>query len=181
MRPGRESAMKIGIISDTHDQIERVKKAVTLFNKEKVDLVIHCGDIVSPFTLQFYGKLKCPMKVIFGNNTGDLLRHLDYANQFGLKCVEFIMVPFLALEIDSRKIGVYHGDSPEITEALIRSKIYDCIFSGHNHIASIKDADGVLYVNPGTLMDKHRVGVSDRPTISIYNTKIHKAKLVYVE
>ena len=173
--------MKIGGISDTHDQIARVKKAVTLFNKEKVGLVVHCGDIVSPFTLQFYEALKCPMRVIFGNNTGDLLRHIDYATRFGLKNIEFITVPFLALEIDGRKIGVYHGDVPEITQALIMSKIYNCIFSGHNHIASISETAGVLSVNPGTLMDKHREGVSDRPTVAIYDTVTHKAKLFYVD
>ncbi|NIO23209.1 MAG: YfcE family phosphodiesterase, partial [Candidatus Aenigmarchaeota archaeon] len=43
--------MKIGIMSDTHDQTRRVRKAVDIFNKEKVELVIHCGDIIAPFTL----------------------------------------------------------------------------------------------------------------------------------
>lgn len=43
--------MKIGIISDTHDQVEKIKKAISIFNKEKVFLVYHLGDFCSPFSL----------------------------------------------------------------------------------------------------------------------------------
>ncbi|HCL90984.1 MAG TPA: YfcE family phosphodiesterase, partial [Candidatus Atribacteria bacterium] len=42
--------MKIGIISDTHDNLPKIKKAVGIFNREKVELVLHAGDFVSPFT-----------------------------------------------------------------------------------------------------------------------------------
>jgi uncharacterized protein len=67
--------MKVGVISDTHDQIENILKAVELLNQEKVELVVHCGDWVAPFTLKFYHALKCPIKGIFGNNDGDKFRH----------------------------------------------------------------------------------------------------------
>jgi len=35
--------MKIGIISDTHDNLPQIKKAVEIFNREKVELVLHAG------------------------------------------------------------------------------------------------------------------------------------------
>jgi uncharacterized protein len=38
--------MKIGIISDTHDDIENVQKAIEIFNGERVNCVIHAGDFV---------------------------------------------------------------------------------------------------------------------------------------
>ena len=43
--------MKIGVLSDTHDHIPKIKRAVEIFNEEKVDLVLHSGDIVAPFSL----------------------------------------------------------------------------------------------------------------------------------
>ncbi len=42
----------IGILSDSHDNLDAIKKAVNLLNKKKVDLVIHAGDLISPFTAQ---------------------------------------------------------------------------------------------------------------------------------
>jgi putative phosphoesterase len=170
--------MKIGIISDTHDQIGGITRAVASFNRARAGLVIHCGDLVSPFTLPLFGKLKCPMKALLGNNTGDLLRHMDVARRPGLQHIELSPAPFLSLEVEGRKIGVYHGDSPEITEALILSKRYDCVISGHNHVAAVGERDGVLCVNPGTLLEGHGPGMSEKPTIALYDTKAHRARLI---
>jgi predicted phosphodiesterase len=41
--------MRIGIMSDTHDNMPQIKKAVRLFNERGVVHVIHAGDFTSPF------------------------------------------------------------------------------------------------------------------------------------
>ena len=51
--------MKIGVVSDTHDQRQRILEAIDIFNKEKVGLVIHCGDWVAPFSAARFAALKC--------------------------------------------------------------------------------------------------------------------------
>jgi putative phosphoesterase len=167
--------MKVGIISDTHDQTERVKKAVDFFNREGVELVIHCGDIISPFTLQFYKKLKCPIKFLLGNNTGDIMRHIEYAKNFGLRDYEF--KTFLYIKAGKKRIAAYHGDNREITAALIKCGDYDCVFSGHDHIAKIENRGKVLFVNPGTLTDKHKEGMKP-PSIAIYDSNKHVARII---
>ncbi len=43
--------MLVGVISDTHNRIENVRKIISLFNKEKVGAVIHTGDITKAETL----------------------------------------------------------------------------------------------------------------------------------
>ena len=40
--------MKIGIISDSHDHVDNIRRAVSVFREASVELVIHAGDIVSP-------------------------------------------------------------------------------------------------------------------------------------
>jgi predicted phosphodiesterase len=40
--------MKIGLISDTHDNIQNIQNAISLFNDKHVSFVIHAGDRVSP-------------------------------------------------------------------------------------------------------------------------------------
>ncbi|HML05759.1 MAG TPA: metallophosphoesterase family protein, partial [Methanobacterium sp.] len=37
-------------MSDSHDNLDAIRKAVDAFNKAGVDLVIHAGDMISPFT-----------------------------------------------------------------------------------------------------------------------------------
>jgi putative phosphoesterase len=170
--------MKAGILSDTHEQIDRVKKVVKILNKEGVNLAIHCGDIVAPFTLQFYKGLNCPIKFAFGNNTGDIYRHFTYAIDFGLHDYEFR--PFFSLKLGERKIAVYHGDIEEVTEALIKCGDYDCVFSGHDHIARIEKRGSTLFVNPGSLLDPHKEGMG-LPSIAIYDFEDHQAKLILVD
>jgi len=41
--------MKIGIMSDSHDNMNMVAKAVELFNQRGVSRVLHAGDIIAPF------------------------------------------------------------------------------------------------------------------------------------
>ena len=170
--------MKIGIISDTHDQIARVKKAVAIFNKEGVELVVHCGDIIAPFTLEFYKDLKCPIKFLFGNNTGDVRRHLEYAEELGLSDYEF--GTFFSLEADNKKIVAYHGDDQEIVEALIECDKYDCVFSGHTHMAKVEKRGNVLAINPGSLNDKYKEEMTNH-SLAIYNPENHEAEIIKVE
>lgn len=47
-------AMKIGLISDTHDNIQNIQKAIISFNDIQVRVVIHAGDIVSPETVEAF-------------------------------------------------------------------------------------------------------------------------------
>lgn len=168
--------MKIGIISDTHDQITRIIKAIEIFKREGIDLLIHCGDLVAPFTLSYFKEIACPIKFIFGNNSGDIALHLQVAKKLELNA-EF--ANFFSLEIDGRKIAVYHGDIPEITIALIECGRFDCVFSGHDHVAKIERYGKVLFVNPGTLAEKHKEEIKG-PSIAIYDTETHEAKLLFL-
>lgn len=61
--------MLIGLISDTHDHIPHLKKAIEIFREKEVELVLHAGDYCSPFMIPHFEGLK--LKGIFGNNDGD--------------------------------------------------------------------------------------------------------------
>lgn len=165
--------MLIGVISDTHDQVANIKRVTKILNQEKVELVIHCGDWVAPFTLKFYEGLQCPMKGVFGNNDGDRFRHLQRKDRwsFDLEYQE----RFLELELDGRKIAVFHGDYPGWVDSLVKSKKYDAVFHGHTHQKVNERIDGVLSLNPGTLLeetDENTKGAS----IAIYDTETNSAR-----
>jgi putative phosphoesterase len=68
-----------------------------------MDLVLHAGDFVSPFTNIEFRKLNAKMVAVFGNNDGDkpylLKRFADIGE---------IQDDFRELELDGRKIVLMH-------------------------------------------------------------------------
>ena len=128
---------KIGIISDTHDNIPRIEKAVEAFNKEDVSLVIHVGDYIAPFSLRPLEKLKCEYCGIFGNNDGE-------KKGLGEKSGGRIKEGPLVLERCGRHIVVVHDISSW-------NKLRECdiLIYGHTHSPSIEKESGRLIINPG--------------------------------
>jgi uncharacterized protein len=164
--------MEIGVISDTHDQHHHIKEAVKILNEKNVELVIHCGDWVSPFILNFFRGLKAPLRGVFGNNDGDRFRHHQFKDKWGLD-LQF-EERFLKLEIDHRVIAVFHGDYPELVDALVRCGQYDAVFHGHTHQRVNETIGRTLSLNPGSFMDETLPGISGAG-LAIYNTQTNSA------
>jgi putative phosphoesterase len=61
----------IGIMSDSHDNLDAIRKAVKLFNSKDLDIVIHAGDLISPFTATEFQKLDPELVAVYGNNDGE--------------------------------------------------------------------------------------------------------------
>ena len=133
--------MKLGIMSDSHDNMPLIAKAVALFNSEKVDLVLHAGDFVSPFTNIEFRKLNARMVGVFGNNDGDkpylLKRFGDFSE---------IQDDFRELELDGRKIVLMH--QPKFLESLAKDSSCDLVVYGHTHKVDIREGRPLI-INPG--------------------------------
>ncbi|MBI2549758.1 metallophosphoesterase [Candidatus Woesearchaeota archaeon] len=164
--------MKIGVISDTHDQRLRILEAIGVFNKEKVGLVVHCGDWVSPFSAARFSALKCPTKGVFGNNDGDKNMHRERNGGFIEYCDEK-----MEIAVDGRKIFVTHGHIPQLLENALKSGKYDAVFSGHTHIAHVKNEGKTLWLNPGTLVDETSDKIKGMG-IAVYDTATNNAELI---
>src|SRR4028118_1604573 len=63
--------MRLGILSDTHDQVVRTAGAVALLKAEGAGALIHCGDLTGPAVVRVCGTL--PSYYVFGNNDFDLV------------------------------------------------------------------------------------------------------------
>lgn len=168
--------MLIGVISDTHDQLEMIQKAVEKLNQENVDLVIHCGDWVAPFILDILKGLKMPLKGVFGNNDGDKFRHLQFSKKLGLDIT--YEERFLELDIDNRKIAVFHGDYSGIVDALVKCGSYDAVFHGHTHQRVNQTVGKTLSLNPGSFL-KLTLGQVLEPSFAIYDTETNQAKHLF--
>ena len=132
--------MKLGLISDTHDNVPMVKKAVEVFIRENVDLILHAGDYVAPFSLKPFLELECDFSGVWGNNDGDRIALQSMAQG---KIMESPNVEVY----DEKKILLGHHFVT--LDALISSQKFFMIIYGHTHLPEIRKVGGTLVVNPG--------------------------------
>jgi len=155
--------MKIGILTDTHDNLRAIQKAVDFFNQQQVKHVLHAGDYVAPFALKALGELKCPLTGVFGNNDGEKIELLNRAAELGFTLNR---TPF-SLTIGDRVILLLH-ENYEL-EAFIKSGCYHLIIYGHTHKSDMRKIGSTLVFNPGEcggwLVSPPRVGVVDLETL----------------
>lgn len=159
--------MLLGIISDTHDHIPNTRKATELFKVQGIRHVIHAGDLCSPFIVPEFADFQ--LYTVFGNNDGDHYRILQKAADINAEHKG----EFARLSFDGKRIAVYHGTQPDITEALLHCQLYDVVISGHTHTAFSKQEQNTLWLNPGSAH-----GFSDAPTAAVYDTTAHQARIV---
>jgi putative phosphoesterase len=98
--------MLIGAISDTHDNLPLIEKAVQALNEQKVGLVLHAGDYVAGFVVPKLAKLNCPLIGVFGNNDGD---HELLKKRFSETANCTIHDRFTQITIESYRIALLHG------------------------------------------------------------------------
>jgi putative phosphoesterase len=148
--------MLIGIISDTHDNQDKTRKAIELFNSKGVEYVIHAGDYTSPFTLKLFKELNCKYVGVFGNNDGDKLLLLE-RSEGNIHYQPYIFT------LQNRKIVVLHEH--QLIDALADSGHFDLIIYGHTHEPVVKKIKNTLVVNPGEagkwLYGKSTVALAD--------------------
>ncbi len=134
--------MKVGIISDTHDNLLMISRAVELFQDESVDLVIHCGDHVAPFTPIIWQKMGIEILAVYGNNDGDtefLKKKFSSIGRIFPRPHEIIL--------QGKKILVMH--EPDNLQEIASSGRYDYVLYGHTHRAVNRRVGETLILNPG--------------------------------
>ncbi|MFB6158595.1 MAG: metallophosphoesterase [Candidatus Nanohalobium sp.] len=134
--------MKLGIISDTHDNFDVISEAVDFFETENCDKVIHCGDMICPAAAELFDA-DFDFHAVKGNNDGEW-KLKETVERFGNW-----MGNTGELEIDGEKIAVYHGTDEEIADSLTRSEKYSYVFRGHTHRKNVKEKGKTVEINPG--------------------------------
>jgi uncharacterized protein len=123
------SAMRIGLISDTHGQL-RPEAVQALCGVERI---IHAGDIGASEVLDALRAL-APVHAVRGNNDrGAWARELPAR---------------LALELGGVRIEILHDLKDLRFEPDERRS--QVVIAGHSHQPSVIERNGVLFVNPGS-------------------------------
>ena len=136
--------MKIGVLSDSHDNIEKLSEGVQLLCAEEPSLILHGGDYIAPFTARCFKPLKerdIPFLGIFGNNDGE---------RFGLRAMyesvgRIHEDPHL-FEFGGRRLLLTHKET--LVDSLAKSGDFDVVIYGHTHTVDVR-TEPCLIVNPG--------------------------------
>ncbi len=134
--------MTIGIISDTHDNVDHIKKAVELFKKRKVDMVIHCGDIVAPIGVLFFKGLK--VYFVKGNCDGDVPLTKEKIEEIKGHWLD----EFGEVDYKGKRIFVTHKPDEILIKKAIEANV-DYVFHGHTHKQRDEQIGHTRIVNPG--------------------------------
>ena len=120
--------MLVGVVSDTHNNIKNIENIINIFNFEKVDVVVHTGDISQPKTLKMFSSLNCQMIGVYGNNDRGESGFEEVCREFNFDIKE---PPFLTY-LNQKKVAIFH-EPDLIPDYLKEHKNIDLILHGHTH------------------------------------------------
>lgn len=164
--------MLIGLMSDSHDNIQGTRDALRAFSKRDVELILHAGDMIGSGNCYTFEGADVPIKLVYGNNDGDregLMREFqrvggEYLGDFG------------EIEADGLKIAMLHGTKDSLVRAVVASQIYDVVVRGHNHRAEATRVGKTMLVNPGEIWG-HFTGLSSVAVLDTSNMKVESIEL----
>jgi putative phosphoesterase len=137
--------MRIGIMSDTHDNVDTTRRALDHLRASGIEQIIHCGDITSPeIVAMFAGWM---VAFVWGN--------MDQSRPALRRAVEdlngaTIDDQFVG-EIEGVQLAACHGDDPIQLDSLITCGLYDYVFYGHTHRRHDETVGETRVINPGAL------------------------------
>jgi putative phosphoesterase len=158
--------MRIGILADTHNQVERTSRAVETLLERGAQRLFHCGDLMSPEVVATC--LRVPAYFVRGNNDLDFpaldrAMRAQGAHDLGEGG---------EVALDGRRIAMTHGHLPKVVRALLSAEP-DYLFLGHSHRQTDRKEGRTRIVNPGAL---HRV-----VTFSVALLDLQRNTLEFIE
>ena len=136
--------MKIGVVSDTHNNLKNIEIIINLFNDLEVPIVIHTGDVSNANTLEKFSRLNSELIGVYGNNDRNEPRLKEVAQRNNFKFQE----PPRRLSLLDREIVIFH-EPDNIDRFLSENKSINVVLYGHTHRYENEIKNGVLFFNPG--------------------------------
>lgn len=159
--------MKFAIVSDTHDNLKNFGKAIDWLNREKIEIILHCGDISSLETIE-------EMKKMFGGEIKFVRGNADYELDEIPEKMEIELGGNPSASLRTRRIFFNHY--PDIAKKAAESNKYDFVFYGHTHIPKLEKIGECLLANPGEL-----AGQINKPSFAICDTETGKLELKIIQ
>jgi putative phosphoesterase len=138
--------MKIGVFSDTHNDMQATQRAAEIFRGRGIHILFHCGDITSADVLPHLKGFA--VYVVRGNMDREHLKSLrrQAASQEGVHWLDKGDV----VEVGGKRVAITHGDLETVCDKLLE-EAPDYLLHGHTHRRRDERVDGTRVINPGAL------------------------------
>ena len=164
--------MKIGVISDTHGNVEALRRALAFF--DGADLIVHAGDVLyHPPRLGFLQGYDIPAfaGVLNGLDTPIMIAKGNCDAEVYEELLQMpVQAPYGHVQIDGLRIVVNHGHLLTREQMIETGRRYkaDYFISGHTHLPVLEDAGGVVLMNPGSpAISKLEIDGKPIPTVGL--------------
>ena len=162
--------MKIAIVSDSHDNFHNLTLFFNDVVNHNVEKILFLGDFINAGIAKHFAHFQIPTFAIFGNNDGELVGITKVALKEGSN-LEVGFSTFDILEIDGRKLFLTHY--PILARPMAKSKDFDAVFYGHNHLKHQEMIGNCLMLNPGEI-SAHKTKIA---SYAVYDTKTNSAQI----
>lgn len=159
--------MRIGILSDIHDNTANLRSALKRLAEEGCGTLLCAGDIAGIPTLRLMRELwQGELHLVAGNN--------DYPRaEFRAAAADMPHTHYhgdtAELELGGRRIFLAH--EPERTLNASRFGQFDVILFGHTHRAGQMISGGAIIANPGELQARYGTA-----SVAVYDTAAHSLR-----
>ena len=155
--------MKIGVMSDSHDDVAMIRRAVEIFNSQQVSLVFHAGDISSPKAVEGFHTPQARFAAICGNNDTEWLDLREAFAPWGP-----VYQGYYDVVLYGRRLALMHELSG--LHRLPENKRFDVVIYGHSHHFDVRKGRSLL-LNPGqcshSVQGEATVAVLDLATLEV--------------
>lgn len=160
--------MKLAILSDIHDHVWNLKKALDRPVLKEADALLFCGDLCAPFVIHLLGRgFPRPIHMVLGNNDGDVAAITANLSKYPHMQLHG---EYFREELDGKTIAMNHY--PDKARKLAELGIYDIVCYGHNHTLAEEKVGPCLLLNPGPIMGFHGGRLEEvPPTFLIIDTR----------
>ena len=163
--------MKIGIISDTHDNLHNLETTLDILRAEQVTNLLHCGDLCGLDIVRALADFDVWIA------QGNMDRHLKLPQATeetrGHISLAWLQKPTL----NGCSLAVIHGDNEEVLGNLITSGQHKYVFHGHTHRRRDQTVGDTRVINPGALGGTRRQSRS----FCIFDLATGEARFVELE
>jgi uncharacterized protein len=142
--------MIIAVMSDSHDNIWNLKKALKIIKDESAGMIIHCGDFVAPFMAKELHTAGVPVHGVFGNNDGD--QYL--LTRFSLTTTTNLTFHGLVGQVEINDFNIAFTHERIVAEGLAFSGNFKMVCFGHSHEYFLQEIGTTILLNPGEIMGK---------------------------
>ncbi len=162
--------MRVAVFSDLHDNRPNLNLFLNWILKNKIESLIFCGDLANAQTLEYLAEGFAGKIYMVGGNADSFyssdakkFKNLVYAEDK------------LEFKLNNQKIIIAHKPT-DLKKYLLEDNSFNFAFHGHTHKPWIKQEDGVIIANPGTLAE-----YLGKSSFAILDTETGKLELKILE